>query len=420
MSNSASRVLAAIFRENNSRVVIFSLLVLAIGLRILFLFSIGNDLRWYDERNYHSIAISIKEGNGFVSTYNPYSTTHWAPLQGYVIAAIYCVAGDYPFTVRLFQDLLSGVILLLIFHLAIRFFSFKTGVLAAFIFAIHPIFIYVSNTLYPTLLFSILVILSFWIFQNGIFNDKYFLSIIGGVVLGLSMLAKPVGIFFIPAIILAYWLKWKWSGKFYLHQILIITFALMTISPWILYNYNKYRKLFFITQEGIHSFVAANNPEFELKERGQIRVPKEIEDKVQKLNEDVRNKVYLQEAVHYIQTEPLRFAKNYLLRLATFWRFYPSTISKNVDTNRRNIIISAIFYSFLIPFSFLGMIIQYKQRRKLILLYGYILFFAAGYALFIPSIRYRLPIEPFLILFASAIIVTIAEKVVSNIYIARQ
>ena len=76
-------------------------------------------------------------------------------------------------------------------------------------------------------------------------------------------------------------------------------------------------------------------------------------------------------------------------------------MSQNQDTTSRNVIVSAVFYGLLLPMSFLGMVLSFRMWRKLFLLYGIIFGFAFGYALFIPSIRYRMPIEPLLCLFAA-------------------
>ena len=403
------------FNEENSNKVVIVLLAFTIGLRLLFLFTIKNELRWYDEHNYHSIAISIKNGNGFVSTYNPYSTTHWAPLQGYYLAGIYAIFGSHPLAARAVEDVLSGFIMLLIYFLGRKYFSYHVALIASAIFAIHPIFIYVSNTLYPTVIFTLISMLSFLFFEQSISKKSYAKFVAASALLGLAMLAKPVAIFFVPAITVSIWLKFKFSKNFWLGILILLFVVGLVLSPWIIYNHQKYGKWFFITQEGAYSFVAANNPHFELKERGQISVPDELKQKVRQLDEEQRNKVYFREAFEFITGQPLKFAKNYFLRFLSFWRFYPNTISKNVDTNKRNIVVSAIFYFALLPLSFIGMYLTRTRWNQLNLLYLFVVFFAAGYAFFVPSIRYRLPIEPYLILFAAVAIFSLFDKFRSNL-----
>lgn len=396
------KILPYIFAEKNKKVILSTVLVLAFLFRFMYSFSIGSELRWYDEKNYHSIGVSLASGNGFESTFNPYSTTRWAPLQGYYIAAIYKVFGESPHVARVVQDLLSVLTCFLIFWLGKFSFNYIVGLIGATIFAFHPIFIYTANLFYPAANFTLLSILVFVLLIKGQQSGKIVHYSLAGLFLGLAMLEKPVAIFFIPAVFVALLFN-KDRGMVSKagHFCLVVTLAIIVLIPWTVKNYMKYDKWYFITTEGAHSLGATNNPDFSLDDWGDPDKENQLEKKVTDLNEEEQDKVYLQKAKSFIFEHPVQFLRLYTQKFVNFWHIYPNTKTKNEDISKTNKIISGLFYSFLFLFAIIGIIASFKAWRRLILYYGFILFFALGYSFFFTSIRYRLPIEPYVILFSA-------------------
>lgn len=404
-------IIAQIFGEENRHKTISAVLCTALILRVFVSFTVGSELRWYDEQNYHSIGVSILEGNGFHSSYNPYSTTHWAPLQGYYLAAVYAVFGDSPHMARIIQDLLAVLCCFLIYRIGTRMFDHAVGVVASLIFAFHPLFVYSANTLYAVSNFTLLAVLIFMFSQRSAEPESKMSPFLAGLFLGLAMLSKPVAIFLIPAIPMALLLSRKLRfSQVVLRSIIVFGVSALVLVPWTFHNYQKYGTIYFITQEGAHSLAAANNQQLAMGDRGSIAIPDEVKERVENLSEDDRNEVYMDEAVGFILSHPLQFIRMYTYKFTTFWRLYPSTISKNQDTSKRNIVISAVFYALLLPIALLGMFYTRKEWRRLFLLHGFIFGFALGYSLFIPSIRYRMPIEPFVILFAAFALLQLTQR----------
>ncbi len=359
-------------------------------------------MKWYDEKNYHSIGMSIKNGQGFESTFNPYSTTRWAPLQGYILAGIYSISGESPQTARFIQILLSLVLCYLIFWIGCNCFNYSVGLISLFIFTFHPIFIFTANLIYPESNFTLLLAVIFVFFLLGTRTQKTGYFLLTGVFWGLAILHKPVAIFIAPVfpVVLFFDSKYNIMKSVYYYALTGII-AVLVISPWIFHNYQKYDKIYFITTEGAHSLISGNNPYFTMEDRKKSELPDEMLAKFDSLSEEEKVEQYTNESINFILTQPHIFLKNYSLRFINFWRFYPDTISKNKFTTRRNTIISALFYGMLIPLSFLGMIIGLKKWKQNILFYGFVLSFAFGYSLFLTTIRYRLPVEPYMVIFAA-------------------
>ena len=103
-----------------------------------------------------------------------------------------------------------------------------------------------------------------------------------------------------------------------------------------------------------------------------------------------------------------------------FWEFYPTRMASDdprrrsslrtmeprlssaplFDRNLRDIA-SAISFGCEVAFAVLGLILAWKtRRRETVLMVMVILMFALGYTLFVAKLRYRIPVLPFLFVFA--------------------
>jgi len=63
--------------------------------------------------------------------------------------------------------------------------------------------------------------------------------------------------------------------------------------------------------------------------------------------------------------------------------------------------ISISSYTPVLLLAVVGIILLARQTRRLLPIYGYFLTFTAVYAVFLPTTRYRLPLDFFLIIFAA-------------------
>jgi len=379
----------------------------------VFILILDKQLVWYDEKNYHSIAVNLANGDGFVSSFNPFSTTSWAPLLSYFIAFFYWIFGPHVFVVRLVQAILGTVICWIMYLIGKELADEKVGLLSAAIMAFHPIFIYTVSALYPIILFTLLISIIVLLLIKFLSQNKtiIWLALIG-LLIGLAMLTRPVIIFFIPFIPLWFLFSKKVSFlRTVRNSALIFLVAGLTIMPWTLRNYFKYEKLYFITEEGANSFFTTNIPSYDIDRSKNQENQAELRNKAAELSPQNEDKYISKQAFDFIFKSPGEFAKLYFKKFINFWRFYPKTISQNKFTSQKNNIISLLFYGFVIPVAFLGMFVSLKQWRKLFVLFAIIFSFNIGYSFFMTSIRYRLPVEPYIIIFSAMGMLIIFNKI---------
>ena len=178
------------------------------------------------------------------------------------------------------------------------------------------------------------------------------------------------------------------------------------MSPWWLYQYNKYGDFVRLNLgDGIVLF-SGNNPlntsgggvgnGNKGKDDMDLSVFKDIVDPIEK-NKQMKNEAY-----KYIVENPSQFIKMSLVKFERFWRLWPHT---NKYQQWYTIIASISSYGIVLALS-IFFIFKYFSfyRKKLIPILGLFFYLTLIHMVTIGSIRYRFPLEPFLIIFSGYII----------------
>ena len=104
---------------------------------------------------------------------------------------------------------------------------------------------------------------------------------------------------------------------------------------------------------------------------------------------------YRRRALSFIRNNPLSSVKLMAMRFSHFWRLYPIT---------NNVFQKSVAFATsgpVILFGLAGMILSISLWKKTLLLIGLIFTFNAVHTVFLCTLRYRIPIEPFFMIFAA-------------------
>ena len=110
---------------------------------------------------------------------------------------------------------------------------------------------------------------------------------------------------------------------------------------------------------------------------------------------------------------PRNFLKRYIGEFFHFWIFYPDpdrVITKNKYLSTFTKWVSIISFSPIFLFSIIGLFGSKRVLRHSILLVFIIISLVLAYSFFITQMRYRIPIEPYLIIFAGIGLIVSIEK----------
>ncbi|MCX8082110.1 MAG: glycosyltransferase family 39 protein [bacterium] len=372
--------------ENYSeRKKILVLSLTAFLIRIAFIFTLKNEVYFADEFEYYRIVQNFLSGNGFfvseeLKGFRP-------PLYPLLLSILYFLKFNL-FGIRIFQCFISSITVCLTYLAAKKLFSEKVALWSGIISVIYPFFIFYNGFLLTETLFVFLVLLVIYNLIN--LTEKTSSWIKAGISLGLAGLCRPTMQLYLP-IALIHLLCDKEQWKIKIKKILFISFFFsLTLSPWILRNYLVFDRFIPGTTMGGRVFWEGNNP---YSNGGPCRYfPVEIE----KLPEIERDVAYYKKTIDIIKENPARFLWLLQNKFKRFWNVIPNA---SEFTKPLYLLISVMSFGIMMPFFVLGFLLTFKNKKAQFI-HSLIILFTIFHIIFLASIRYRIPLEPFYIIFS--------------------
>uniref|UniRef100_A0A7C3Z3X0 Tetratricopeptide repeat protein n=1 Tax=candidate division WOR-3 bacterium TaxID=2052148 RepID=A0A7C3Z3X0_UNCW3 len=356
-----------------------------------------------DPLYHHQMAISILTG-GWLSE----GCFFRAPLYPYFLALLYKIFGVNLLIPRIGQAIIGSFSCLLVYHLGKKVFSKKVGLIAGLVSAFYPLLIYFDGELLLTNLLIFLLLLAFYLLLNG----RMFLS---GLFFGLSAITRPNILLFLFLFLLINLRNRKKVFPFFLGVIL-------PIIPVALRNYIKGKDIVLIAWQGGINFYIGNNPESDgitaiiPNTRGSWwggfydarRIAEE--EMKRELKPSEIDRFWLKKGIEFILKNPKKAFLLFLKKTYLFFNGYE--ISNNRDiylfsrfTYLKYLIHKLPFFFFpfglLFPLSLIGIYFSQREKKKEGILYLFLISYSLSFILFFVTARYRMPLIPILIIFAS-------------------
>ena len=401
------------------------IVAVAILLRIGAALYLGNSVEimpgTYDQLSYDMLARQVLAGHGFTVremwwplTPAGQPTAHWSYLYTLYLVAVYGLLGYYPLLARLIQAVLVGWLMpWLTYRLGRRFINSTVGLVAAGLMAVYAYFVYYAASLL-TEMFYITAIL--WVFdlagQLGQVGEQdeaarpVNLKIAWlwlGLALGITVLLRQLFLLFIPFI--AAWLLWRGYRAKQVRSMLttLVTAGLVLaalVLPWTWRNYRAFGSFVLLNTNAGYVFFWGNHPIHGYDfipilptETYQSLIPESL----RQLNEADLDRALLKEGLGFVQADPVRYVVLSLSRFKEYFKFWPSADSGLVSNMSR-----VISFGILWPFMLYGLIMSWRRTRlsDTSLFYVFMVVYTGIHVLTWTLIRYRLPVDATLLLFA--------------------
>jgi 4-amino-4-deoxy-L-arabinose transferase-like glycosyltransferase len=356
----------------------------ALAARLMLIFMLQDGYYFPDSIFYSDAAISLLTKGELGEIY------HRGPVYPAFLAAVYFLLGQKILYIRIVESFLGAGLAVGIAVLARRVAGHGAGAVAGLLWSFYPIAIFLAGLVYPTGLATMLLaggaLFLFSDPQQALSKMRVFIA---GVLWGLATLTVPM-VLATLGLVSIWLLYWGRPHRFALVTLLIAGSA-VTLVPWTIRNYAVYDRLVLIEPR-----LVKNLPS--LKPYDQT-LPKD--------------------KVAAIVRRPDIFVRRFGREFLRFWQPYPDGIKmskpgtrERVSERKRSVVRSTIFRQGTLTtvvsilttgpmfvFAIIGSVAMWlrrERRRDLSLLWVIILSFAAGYSLFYAQSRYRIPIEPYL------------------------
>jgi Dolichyl-phosphate-mannose-protein mannosyltransferase len=318
--------------------------------------------------------------------------------------------------IRFAQAVLLLLQAVLIGDIARRIFSDRlAGFVAFFIVATYPFLLFYqallsSETLFNTFLIMGIASLYWWRDRGLRIDGVFFLSCL---CLGLATYTKAT-LTVLPPLLVASATLGARDLRLTARVLLIASLAhAALLAPWWLRNFEVLHAFVPFTTSAAENFYLGNNPrnpmvgidwsdnaDVELVNR--LRAVPDLVD---------RERAFADEAINYIVADPVAFVRRMGLKFLRFWNVVPNAADYRGIWYR---IGSAASFGPVLLFSILSAILWWRRllvAAPILLLVAY---FTVLHMITIASLRYRLPLEPFLIAMASAPIAALARRALGS------
>lgn len=358
----------------------------ALSVRLAYLF-LGDPVPPQDTPDYDEIALNLLCGEGFVARENwfGFALRSWRPpFYPFFLALIYGTWGYSHQAVKVVQAILGAGTVVLIYSLGRRLRP-SAALLSGWLAAFYGPLAAISGEVMSETWFTFWLVLAMWLLA-GRQRTGGALRAAGGAAIALAALTRPVGLIGLPAFAL---IETRRSGLKGLRRSLWVALAAGgAILPWTLRNYQIHGALVPISTHG--GFILARSnaaaPAWRQEHGWGIaesffqQIPSEVE----------RDRYWFRQGIDFIRTHPgayLRLAGERFLR---FWYFLRPEYN--------------FWFVLVLPF-FLAGLWRYAGDGGFALLSCFIgLSLAAFSFVLYGSTRFRLPLEPFFLLFAAAFV----------------
>jgi 4-amino-4-deoxy-L-arabinose transferase-like glycosyltransferase len=372
----------------NWRGTVSLIFVLALLTRVAFVLTQQNGFYFPDSLQYSQAAVKLLERGEFGTNYNR------APAYPVLLAGVYGLFGESILAIRFAESFLGALLAVIIAALGKRIGGETVGALAGVIWAVYPMGIFIAGLVYPTNLAAALLACGVWcivptaseeLSAKGLFS--------GGLFFGLAALAIPVAL--LTIIVAAGWAFFSAGRSRVSFAALVLLGSAVSLGPWTARNFFVYGQIIPV----------------------QPRVERYLPRMAKSESKDPDNRV------SGILRHPELYASHFARNFVRFWELYPSGIrmanqryrdqlnAKDPRVVRDTIyspnrLINAVSIASTGPiflFAVLGTVSMCIRRawRQLSLLWFITLSFAVGYSFFYAKIRYRIPVEPFIIVLAA-------------------
>lgn len=377
----------------------------ALALRLAYVLHSGQENLSPDSYSWMQIASSIADGKGFGGSWRP-------PGFAFFMAGIFFLAGKSVLAVQAANCLLGSLTVLFTVFTAARLFGRATGLLSGALVCFYPYLLaYTRDPISETFLTFMLsaAILRIVIAAQQPSTRNYALA---GALIGLTGLTKSTTL---PFFLLACgWLWWQ-TGKFRAGLVTGL-FVLLVIAPWSFRNSIFYGKSYVMpVSTPWQSFYGANCDEALWQETAgsfdRPMDPKMTEPAIPKdwlyltsLPVPERDRICREKAAAWIKANPDKFY--YLLhrRFLHFWRLYPMMAYK---WQKYAAMATSGLY---IPLAALGFLLAYREFKKTSLFAALFASYTLVHIFFVTTMRYRVPIDPYIIILAAYAVVICFER----------
>ncbi len=390
--------------ERNQQKIVLILVTLVIFSGIIYSIKLGNTLRYHDERVYYTLAYNF--ANLGTYTLDGINTTASRPPVYPIILSFFVFLGADVMTLRIFNFVLFGASIFMLFKILHKSSFGISGLIAAGLIIFYPVLFYTAGTLYPQTLGSILLLcLIYLVFNEDTFSVKR--GLFSGFLFGILMLCIPTFVFVLVITIL-FLIFFKADIK---TPLTILLVSSMMIGTWATRNYLVFKTFVpFSTNMGINLLIG-NSPHTTANSGVEVDLSS-YRLHALNLTETERDAYFKAEAIKFITENKVTSIRLYLQKLFSHFNYQNKMATKDEKSSFKDLIMFITYYP-LVALLLIRICFFRRYPISHFELYLLVIYVAGAFflAIFFTRIRFRLPFDFLLI----GIVASFLSKILNSI-----
>jgi len=349
---------------------------------------------WDDTGSWDSVGWNVCLGKGFLES-DGSPTQQRPPVYPVFLAIAYFLFGHSFLWVKVLQTVLDTFTVFILYRISRKFFDEKTSLLVALALAIYPPLIAYNGVIGSEICFTFFLALTLLVLTNAISKNSTKRYGISGFLLGITTLCRSTTIFY-PIFFLIGLLIAK-KNFFLKNSIVLLLFFVITLLPWTLRNYFTSGRFSPLATGGGELFWAGTQEMLDGKasEKGIDYYYPELS----KMPLHQRDSIVIKKGLESIYNNPFVYLK---ITLKKFIRIIFQPVGQ-VLTEKKYPLLGRLLYLIhfiLLIFAVIGFILNRPIWEDLIPVISIVVYIIAMHTLLASIPRYRLPVEPYIVLFA--------------------
>jgi 4-amino-4-deoxy-L-arabinose transferase-like glycosyltransferase len=364
-------------------------------------------------------------------------TAHWSFLYTLYLVCVYSIFGPHPLAARIIQSVITGLLQpYLAYLIGSNLFSKIIGLVSAGLTAFYAYFIYYGATLMTEPFFITAVMAGLYLTmllawpvietaaETSVWN-RLKLPVLLGLALGSAVLLRQLFLLLIPFLFLwIWWVRRKLNVQTTLTKLLACSATIVfMILPFTIYNTSRFGHFVLLNANSGYAFFWANHPIYGThflpilpQEMGSYEslIPKELMN----LDEAALDQALLKRGIQFVIDDPVRYLFLSISRIPVYFMFWPSKDSGLISNLSR-----VASFGLCWPFMLYGLFRSTMNQKVTLaeflssptfLLIFMIILYTMIHLLSWALIRYRLPVDAVLLIFAGLAFVDLAQRVLAR------
>ncbi|MBN1262047.1 MAG: glycosyltransferase family 39 protein [Anaerolineae bacterium] len=384
----------------------------------------------HDQISYDTLAHRFAAGYGFTYPVGWYPwvppdtpTSYYSGTMVLHLGIIYYLFGYHPLIPRLLYAVVGTFSCFLIYRIGARLFGKRAGIVAAALAAGYAYLVLYSGMLLTETPFILSVLLALETAYR--LTERFSL----GRLVGFSVAAAGAILFrvaiapFVAVLLLWGFWKLRFENKGVAaegarmsvwHVLIPVGVIGLAIMPWTLRNYLLYDRFMLLESQFGHVFWNANHPG-QGESFDEVGWVAPIPEELKSLNEAELTYALLERGMQFVRDDPIRYLKLSLSRFKIFFMFWPSP-----DSGLMSNVARVLSFGICLPFMLYGLVRSLSHWRQTLPLYLFLVIHCGVYLASWVMIRYRIPADAVLLVFAGYGLVDLYEKVAPRLKPRRQ